>query len=103
MVTPTVKLAQRVTDADVEAALQDVDAACSCETANLLRAVFKGFRVLASGVRLATDIVTGIDEAGKTSLFLVMRFPEPEVAEPIKFTSEAQGQAGPMAPCGESS
>ena len=70
------KLAQVVTQADVDAALQDVEAACSTETANLLRAVFAGFRLLADGAHLATDLVSGTDEAGKTCLFLVMRFPD---------------------------
>ncbi len=73
---PTLKLAQVVTHADVDAALRDVEAACSTETANLLRAVFCGFRLLANGAHLATEIVSGSDEAGKACMFLVMRFPD---------------------------
>jgi len=72
----TLKLAQVVTHADVDAALQDVETACSMETANLLRAVFCGFRLLADGAHLATEIVSGNDEAGKACMFLVIKFPD---------------------------
>lgn len=73
-----IQLAQVVTFADVDAALQDVEAACSIETANLLRAVFCGFRLLSDGARLATEIVAGSDEKGQQCLFLVLRFPDLE-------------------------
>ncbi len=76
MVATGLKLVQPMTRADVEAALRDVEAACSCETANLLKAVFAGFQLLADGARLRTEIVNGVDEAGKACLFLVVRFPE---------------------------
>lgn len=76
MVTNKLQLAHVVTHADVDAALQDVEAACSVETANLLRAVFAGFRLLAGGAQLATEIASGTDELGKQCLFLVMRFPD---------------------------
>ena len=71
-----IQLAHVVMAADVDAALQDVEAACSVETANLLRAVFAGFRLLSDGAHLATDLVSGTDEAGKACLFLVIRFPD---------------------------
>lgn len=71
-----IQLAQVVTLTDVDAALQDVEAACSTETANLLRAVFRGFQLLSEGAHLDTQIVNGMDESGKQCLFLVIRFPD---------------------------
>jgi len=76
----TVKLAQVVSQVDVDAALRDVEAACSIETANLLRAVFAGFCLLANGARLATDLAHGTDEQGKACLFLIVRFPDDAIA-----------------------
>lgn len=66
------KLANVIMPADVEAALADVEASCSVETANLLRAVFGGFRVLAQGV--GAELVHGADEEGKAHLYLVIKF-----------------------------
>ena len=68
------KLASVIMPADVEAALADVEASCSVETANLLRAVFGGFRVLAQGVGAPAELVHGADEEGKAHLYLVIKF-----------------------------
>ena len=68
------RLAHPVSPMDVEAALADVETSCSAETANLLRAVFDGFRVLAQGVHGPAELVSGLDEDGKTHLYLVMKF-----------------------------
>ena len=68
------KLAKVIMPADVEVALADVEASCSAETANLLRAVFGGFRVLAQGVGAPAELVHGTDEEGKAHLYLVMKF-----------------------------
>ncbi len=70
------RLAQVVTPADMDAALRDVESACGAETANLLRAVFDGFQVLAQGVHVPAELVHGVDEEGKTHLYLVMKFEE---------------------------
>jgi hypothetical protein len=66
------KLANVIMPADMEAALADVEAGCSVETADLLRAVFGGFRVLAQGV--GAELVHGADEEGKAHLYLVIKF-----------------------------
>lgn len=79
---PTVTLAHIVSHADIDAALRDVESACSIETANLLRATFAAFRLLSNGAHLETNLAHGTDEQGKSRVFLVMRFPDADVAGP---------------------
>lgn len=76
----TIRLAHLITRDDVDAALRDVESACSIETANLFRALSDRFRLLADGACLATDLAYGTDENGQTCLFLLLRYPDASAA-----------------------
>ena len=92
------KLSNVIMPADVEAALADVEASCSAETANLLRAVFGGFQVLAQGVGAPAELVHGADEEGKAHLYLVIKFDgSDETADKVDVsTFESQAKAASL-------
>lgn len=68
------KLAHPIASVDIEASLAKVEAGCGVETANLLRAVFKGFHIMAQGAGVPAELISGTDDDGKTCLYLVMKF-----------------------------